>query len=602
MKIQPTSLQQRTIFFVLLPTFFLLLGTSFFGYIYVRNILLTQWGEVAVSRLQRTAHQIDMRLMRPKELLLLLQNGPDSSVNRLLFDNIINQIRTIEEVVDVNVVWPEQNQVEAFALSGMPMAMMGRAHNYHFDQFAVSPPVYNKKLDNRTVSLVSEFTSGESSAPGRIEIIISFYSLIDQIINAPWWKSNKAYLVGGSGNVLINTSLQFDLEDYFPMRAFGTVSTLEKDTVEAMKSTNSGTVFGSGSPPDEISGFCRLEEAPWTMVVIAPGDVVLAPIIQFKDAYIVAITVCIIAILLFIRGSVFGITTRIEAVSAAADDLSRGIFGNPLVVTSRDEVGELARSFNTMTRQLQQRIEMQKAIDLAGEIQQNLLPQKSFEAQGIIVSGRSLYCDETGGDFYDILKYPESDRKVGVAVADVVGHGIGAALLMTTVRALLRCRISKPGCLGEIIGDVNELLCRDTMVTGNFVTLFYMVVDVESGIASWVRGGHEPAIVYSPVTATFSELKGKGVALGVDAGVNYEYNQISLPDEEQLILIGSDGAWEIENEDGEQFGKDRLRQIIAASSDAHPEEILEIIVNEIASFRGAAVQSDDITLAVIKTG
>ncbi len=602
MKIQPTSLQQRTIFFVLLPTFFLLLGTSFFGYIYVRNILLTQWGEVAVSRLQRTAHQIDMRLMRPKELLLLLQNGPDSSVNRLLFDNIINQIRTIEEVVDINVVWPEQNQVEAFALSGMPMAMMGRAHNYHFDQFAVSPPVYNKKLDNRTVSLVSEFTSGESSAPGRIEIIISFYSLIDQIINAPWWKSNKAYLVGGSGNVLINTSLQFDLEDYFPMRAFGTVSTLEKDTVEAMKSTNSGTVFGSGSPPDEISGFCRLEEAPWTMVVIAPGDVVLAPIIQFKDAYIVAITVCIIAILLFIRGSVFGITTRIEAVSAAADDLSRGIFGNPLVVTSRDEVGELARSFNTMTRQLQQRIEMQKAIDLAGEIQQNLLPQKSFEAQGIIVSGRSLYCDETGGDFYDILKYPESDRKVGVAVADVVGHGIGAALLMTTVRALLRCRISKPGCLGEIIGDVNELLCRDTMVTGNFVTLFYMVVDVESGIASWVRGGHEPAIVYSPVTATFSELKGKGVALGVDAGVNYEYNQISLPDEEQLILIGSDGAWEIENEDGEQFGKDRLRQIIAASSDAHPEKILEIIVNEIASFRGAAVQSDDITLAVIKTG
>ena len=255
-----------------------------------------------------------------------------------------------------------------------------------------------------------------------------------------------------------------------------------------------------------------------------------------------------------------------------------------------------------MTRQLRQRLEMQKAIDLAGEIQQNLLPQKSFEGKGLVVSGKSIYCDETGGDFYDILHYPGSDRKVGIAVGDVVGHGIGAALLMTTVRALLRCRISRSGSLGEIIGDVNELLCRDTIVTGNFVTLFYMVVDVESGVASWVRGGHEPAIVYSPMTGTFSELKGKGVALGVDAGIKYEYNEISLPREEQLILIGSDGAWEIENVGGEQFGKDRLKQIVAASSDAHPEKILETIVNEIAIFRGTAPQSDDITLAVIKTG
>lgn len=602
MKIQPTSLQQRTILFILLPTFLLLLGTSFFGFIYLRDILLTQWGEVAISRLQRTAHQIDMRLMRPKELLLLLHNGPDSGVNRLLFDNIINQIRRIEEVVDVNVVWPEKNQTEDGALSARPLEMMGRINHYRFDRFSISPPRYNKKLDNRTVSLVSEFTSGKGSAVGQIEIIISFYNLIDQIINAPWWKTNKAYLVGGEGDVLINTSLKFDLEDYFPMRAFGTVSTLERDTLEAMKKQNSGTVFGPGSPPSEISGYCRLKEAPWTMVVIAPGDVVLAPIIRFKDVYILAIAMCIIAILLFIRGSVFGITTRIEAVSAAADDLAKGHFGRPLVVDSRDEVGELARSFNTMAKQLRQRLEMKKAIGLAKEIQQNLLPHKSFETQDLIVSGKSIYCDETGGDFYDFLRYPGSNSKIGVAVGDVVGHGIGAALLMTTVRALLRCRITKPGGLGEIIGDVNILLCQDTIVTGNFVTLFYIVVDVESGIVSWVRGGHDPAIVYSPATGIFSELKGKGVALGVDAGCTFEYNQISLPDEEQLILIGSDGAWEIENPDGEQFGKDRLRQIIAAGSSAHPEVILESIVDEIASFRGTAAQNDDITLAIIKTG
>ena len=91
------------------------------------------------------------------------------------------------------------------------------------------------------------------------------------------------------------------LEDYFPMRAFGTVNDLEKETLAAMQEKNFGTIFGPGSPPKEISGFYRLTEAPWTMVIMAPGEKVLQPIIRFKLFYILTFTVCILLILFFIR-------------------------------------------------------------------------------------------------------------------------------------------------------------------------------------------------------------------------------------------------------------------------------------------------------------
>lgn len=116
----------------------------------------------------------------------------------------------------------------------------------------------------------------------------------------------------------------------------------------------------------------------------------------------------------------------------------------------------------------------------------------------------------------------------------------------------------------------------------------------------WVRGGHDPAIVYSPVSCEFSELKGNGVALGVDANWSFEYNELPVANEEQLIFVGSDGAWEVENATGEQFGKERIKQILAEKSDLQPDEILQMILDDIAAFKGKTPQNDDITMVVAK--
>ena len=97
---------------------------------------------------------------------------------------------------------------------------------------------------------------------------------------------------------------------------------------------------------------------------------------------------------------------------------------------------------------------------------------------GLDIAGRSLYCQETGGDYFDYIPLadPAGGLRLCVAVGDVVGHGISAALLMTTVRALLRGRLDQPGSIAEAVCDVNRLLCQDTAASGSFVTLFLLEV------------------------------------------------------------------------------------------------------------------------------
>jgi sigma-B regulation protein RsbU (phosphoserine phosphatase) len=595
----PKSLQQRTVFFILIPTFLLLLGMSVAGYLFVRTMLLNQWGETAIAKLQRTAHQVDMRLRNPKELLLLLRGNKDGKVDSEFFRNIIDKIKETDGVRSVQVEWFKETAKSTSEPTSKMADMMGHNHRFMTKQIEISSPTYGGQSESRIVSLVSQIRDSKNSVLGKVEVAISFDELIAQVVSDPWWKGNTSYLVDDSGNVLVGASTS-TIKDDAEIQEFGIDNKLEHDTLEALRIKDSGMVFGRGSPPEEVSGFYRLAEAPWTMVVIAPGDKVLQPIIRFKLFYILSLTICIILILLFIRRTIDQITSRIKEITVAADELSKGNFGPSFPVKTRDEVGELTKCFNKMTQQLQHRILLKEAIGVAREVQQNLLPQKGYSTAGVVVAGISIYCDETGGDYFDIIEFNDNREKIAVVVGDVVGHGIGAALLMTTVRALLRSRIALPHKLDEVINEVNRLLCHDTARTGSFVTLFCLEVDKSNNSINWVRGGHDPAIVFTPKTQKFDELKGKGVALGVDADWVFEYNEVRLDEHEKLILIGSDGAWEVENEVGEQFGKERIKQMISTKYYLAPDVLLQLIIREIDIFRGEKSLADDITLAIIK--
>jgi len=254
-----------------------------------------------------------------------------------------------------------------------------------------------------------------------------------------------------------------------------------------------------------------------------------------------------------------------------------------------------------MVHQLKERMEMKQALNLAMEVQQNLLPKKMPEIKGLDIAARSIYCDETGGDLYDFLEVDDRvPDRIGIAVGDVSGHGIPAALLMATVRAFIKSRVSQPGSPAEIISDVNRLITNDTGDSGQFMTLFYAAIDAGRKELQWVRAGHDPAVYYNPIKDSFEALGGEGMALGVDAEYIYQDGGSIGLSKGQIFLIGTDGLWETHNEAGEMFGKTRLEAIIRQKASNPADTILRSIVQAVQEFRGAAKQDDDITLAVIK--
>jgi sigma-B regulation protein RsbU (phosphoserine phosphatase) len=244
---------------------------------------------------------------------------------------------------------------------------------------------------------------------------------------------------------------------------------------------------------------------------------------------------------------------------------------------------------------------IKQSLDLAREVQQNLLPHNNPQMDRLDIAGQSIYCDETGGDYYDyITSHTGANGQITIAVGDVSGHGISSALLMATVRASLRQRLSQPGNAGDIVTDVNRLLVEDVEDSGQFMTLFYLDIDATEMQVSWVRAGHDPAIFYDPGTDSFTELGGTGIALGIDEDWKFEeYSKTDL-NTGQLIFLSTDGIWEALNPQGDMFGKERICEIIRKNSSLPANDIIDLIIEALRKFQKDAPIEDDITLVVIK--
>ena len=244
---------------------------------------------------------------------------------------------------------------------------------------------------------------------------------------------------------------------------------------------------------------------------------------------------------------------------------------------------------------------IKQSLKLAREVQQNLLPNKNPQLEMLDIAGRSIYCDETGGDYYDFITIDTNENEqLAIAIGDVSGHGISSALLMATVRSSLRQRLSKPGDAGDIISDVNRQLSHDVEDSGQFMTLFYLMIEPTKKQLLWVRAGHDPAIFYDPGTDTFEELSGSGVALGVmEDSVFKAYKKTALL-KGQVIFLSTDGIWEACNLKREMFGKERIYDIIRKNSSLSAEEIINITIDSLKCFQQGAQIEDDITMVVIK--
>ena len=257
------------------------------------------------------------------------------------------------------------------------------------------------------------------------------------------------------------------------------------------------------------------------------------------------------------------------------------------------------RQASARTSQLQ---DMEKTMALASEVQRNLMPKDHLVADGLEIAGKSQWCDETGGDYYDFfIRQVGGQPHTGIVIGDVTGHGIPSALLMTTARGFLRERITAPGSTAAIMTDVNRHLARDVDGTNRFMSMFYGEIDAARRRICWTRAGHDPALIFTPGADTVEELAGPGfpLPLGVMKTASYAESRRAI-EPGQVIVIGTDGIWEARNPQGDYFGKNRLMALVKAQADQPAAAIAGSIIKALDDFRQSRPPEDDATLIVIR--
>ena len=271
------------------------------------------------------------------------------------------------------------------------------------------------------------------------------------------------------------------------------------------------------------------------------------------------------------------------------------------VVISHSDITALKLAEEAALKREQERDRLRHSLELARQVQQMLLPRGNPKISGLNVAGRSLYCDETGGDYFDFIPiYRDGNENLGVVVGDVSGHGISSALIMAATRASLRQRLSLPGKFSQILADVNSQLTDDIEDSNQFITLFFLALDPAGRTLLWVRAGHEPAIFYDPASDQFEELDGDGIALGVDRNAIFGEYQRGDINPGTIIVLGTDGIWESRNSSGQMLGKRVINETIREHASRSAAEIMETVIAKIRKFQGGRKPEDDLTVVVVK--
>ncbi len=242
-------------------------------------------------------------------------------------------------------------------------------------------------------------------------------------------------------------------------------------------------------------------------------------------------------------------------------------------------------------------IKMQEEFKLAAQIQADLLPKESPNLPGYDIAGATFSAKAIGGDYFDFISLDE--RKIATCLGDVSGKGLTAALLMANLQASLRSQTYMGNSVRECIAKVNRHLFQSTSPE-KFATLFYGILDTTNHTFTYCNAGHEPPMLIGG-NGKLSRLKEGGTVVGIIDGFAFQDAVVDLQPGDMLIAY-SDGVTEAMNADKEQFGENRLLDLIKRNLDNSAKGLVEQIVKAIRTHAGEAPQYDDITALVVKRG
>ncbi len=255
---------------------------------------------------------------------------------------------------------------------------------------------------------------------------------------------------------------------------------------------------------------------------------------------------------------------------------------------------------NRLVRRLAQEESLRRELRLASEVQRRLFPDKPPRLRRLELAGLCHPARGVGGDYYDFLTL--GDGRLGIAVADVAGKGLSAALLMSIVQASLRSHARRDGLpLTELVASMNQLLYRST-ARNSFASFFYAEVDEATGRLTYVNAGHNPPMLLRPAGDSGPEialLSTGGLVMGASNTAAYQEESVALRPGDVLFAY-TDGITEAWNPDGEEFGEARLRDVVASRLGCSAEGLADAVVDAVHAWSGDAPQHDDLTLVVAK--
>ena len=298
------------------------------------------------------------------------------------------------------------------------------------------------------------------------------------------------------------------------------------------------------------------------------------------------------AVALTARGSRLGwlvLGDRLSEEAYSAEDRE--------LVRAAAQQAAVALDYTKLIGRVAEQEAMKRELDIARDVQAGLLPQKRPAVAGLDYEGTCRMAREVGGDYFDFLDLGAG--RLGLALGDISGKGVSAALLMASLQALLRSHArqlaDEPALL---VRQINESLAESTDPS-KFATFFYAVYDSASKTLRYVNAGHDPPLLLRAGTTVVSRLRPTGMALGFDPGAAYGEGRESLASGD-LLLAFTDGLTEALSESGEEFGEARAAGLLVGNRHLGAGDLLRLVNAELESFCGRVPQHDDVTIVVAR--